>query len=653
MAGKKISDLVINPDAEADYTREAFIHAAQDGGDVWARLTQVLGVSYDPATRRLFGAGGWSVTLPIARSAKPEISELGVSGLISSADQAKLDGRPESMAVDQDANALTTRGASYRRDGDSGSPTNLPSSVYGILRVVGRAADRLIQYYDEVGSSGTGRLWRRTGNTDGFSQWRSFLMSGDGVAIRDALGGLTGDNRLDAAAIKNLESTIISVLASMDVTARGEFLVALTAGMVEPGDVLMLNAEGTGLTGLGVSIEDVASQQDVLAGTDIDKAVTAEAAGGFDVVRTIPYAATLTIDFTGDTPVWGAENVIPATGAAALQAATFPWYMKGRDFTVRFVRASGSGAITLQDAEGGATVEYRDGLSAGDMPELGPVPGDWVELRGQVLDTGSWCVMDFDARTAGPVDISGGTITTPTGYKVATFTGSGTLTVVNGGLIHGEIVAAGGGAGNPATGTGGMRNTGGGAGEVKYFSGYVSPGIYDVIVGARGELVSTMPGTAGGVSSVFGTIAAGGGGGGGGDTLALSNGQSGGSGGGAAGWSTAPTGGASTAADGGLGHVGGAGGNSATTGNRRGGGGGGAGAAGTAGVASGASGTGGAGVASTCPGISATYAVGGNGSSATPTAPTAPGCGGHGGQGGGGTYGTAGTVGIVHVWIAA
>lgn len=398
--GKKISDLVTNPDVEVDYSGEAYVHAMQEGRDTWGRFSRVFGISYNPATRQLTGAGGWAVTLPFARSAKPELAETGSPGLVSAADQAKLDGRPEPLATDQDANALVTRGASYARDASSGTPINLPSSIYGVLRVFGRAANRLVQYYDEVGSSGTGWLWRRTQNDDGWTAWRRFIMSDDGASIRDALAALPEDNRLDAAALKNLRTTVVSLLTGMDAAARGQFMADMARDMIPPGGVWMTSEDGTGLVGLGLSVEDVASQQDILIGTDTEKVVTAAAIGGLIIPREIAYAATLDVDFAGETPVWSFENLISCTGALTLRANLFPEWMEGKEFTVRVIRASGSGAITLADKSGGASVEYRDNLSASDLPPLGTDAGDWVEVRGKITGETVWCVMAFASGQA-------------------------------------------------------------------------------------------------------------------------------------------------------------------------------------------------------------------------------------------------------------
>ena len=265
--------------------------------------------------------------------------------------------------------------------------------------------------------------------------------------------------------------------------------------------------------------------------------------------------------------------------------------------------------------------------------------------------------VDIGALERPNINISGGTITTPEGFKVASFTSSGSLTVTGEGWLNYEIVGAGGGAGNVSTGSGGMRCPGGGAGEIKRGSVWLTAGTYSIVVGAGGGITGSQPGSDGGASSAFGVTAGGGGGGGGGGSSALSNGRPGGSGGGAAGWDgIAPgTGGASTAAAGGLGYAGGDGGGTVTADNRRGGGGGGAGGAGAAGVISTYDGgAGGAGVASTCPGVSATYAVGGNAyRGSAPSAPTAPGSGGHAGVGAGGAAkGTAGVAGIVNCWIS-
>lgn len=469
------------------------------------------------------------------------------------------------------------------------------------------------------------------------------------LARRRAYGGGGGGGIVDG-------TSAAAALASLPASKREELLADLAAGVLEPGDILRLNDAGTGIEGLDTAPVDVATQADVLAGIDTNKALTAEAAGGFHVQRAIPYAPTLTVDFSGDAPVWGARNVVPdVSGAVVLQADTFPEYTGEREFGVRFVRASGSGAITLQDNEYGTTVEYRDGLTAGDMPELSAVPGDWVEVRGKVIGTDSWCVMGFASRTAAQIDISGGTITTPEGFKVATFTESGTLTVTGGGTLNYELAAGGGAAGNGSAGAGGSRNPGGGAGDVLRGSIVIGPGTYAVEIGAGGVVMSGQPGGDGEATTALGLTAAGGGGGGGGGSAALADGRPGGSGSGAAGWGDTfrGTGGASTAN--GLGNAGGNGGGSATTTNRRGGGGGGAGGAGAAGVASTFDGgQGGTGSASIAPGVSATYAVGGDAyRGAAPSAPTAPGSGGHGGAGAGGANGTDGVAGIAHFWISA
>lgn len=63
-----------------------------------------------------------------------------------------------------------------------------------------------------------------------------------------------------------------------------------------------------------------------------------------------PPPATLTVDFSGDIPLWGLENIVPdVADALALEAASFPSYMVGGEFSVRFIRASGTGNITIQD----------------------------------------------------------------------------------------------------------------------------------------------------------------------------------------------------------------------------------------------------------------------------------------------------------------
>ena len=99
-------------------------------------------------------------------------------------------------------------------------------------------------------------------------------------------------------------------------------------------------------------------------------------------------------------------------------------------------------------------------------------------------------------------------------YKVHKFTGNGTLTVTNSGMIEYIIVGGGGGGATRHAGAGG------GGGVLQGFM-FVAPGDYDVVIGAGGSPPYTTvqaagnhgPGTPGNPSTFAGLTAFGGGGG--------------------------------------------------------------------------------------------------------------------------------------------
>lgn len=228
--------------------------------------------------------------------------------------------------------------------------------------------------------------------------------------------------------------------------------------------------------------------------------------------------------------------------------------------------------------------------------------------------------------SAGGFSATGGTVTDVGGYRIHTFTTSGTFTVTGTGTVD-VLVVAGGGSGGTS------RGGGGGAGGVIVSPGYsVSTGAISVTVGAGG----TAPGSGGngnnGTNSVFSTLTAIGGGGGAGAVGSPGTGEAagnaGGSGGGTTGFITGTPPGKTTVAGGaatsGQGTAGGRGisDNSTYIG---GGGGGGAGTGGTAadGHVTGdpfgynpSSGYGGDGISNSYSGSAVYYGGGGGGGSA-------------------------------------
>ncbi|MGA8848646.1 MAG: glycine-rich domain-containing protein, partial [Dehalococcoidia bacterium] len=238
------------------------------------------------------------------------------------------------------------------------------------------------------------------------------------------------------------------------------------------------------------------------------------------------------------------------------------------------------------------------------------------------------------------INATGGTITEVGGYRIHTFTSSGTFNIISGaGNVEYLIVAGGGGGGgvrNTNTGGGG----GGGAGGALTGNVSVSTGSYTVTVGSGGAggVGGSSQGGSGGSSSFAGVSAAGGGGGASG--YVTNDGVAGGSGGGGR---MDGSGGSGTS---GQGYAGGNGAGAGSDGYYGAGGGGGATATGANGYYNNNGGNGGNGLTSTISGSSVTYGGGGGGGAYETTGAT----GGSGGAGGGGSApnsrgaGTSGTA---------
>jgi len=236
------------------------------------------------------------------------------------------------------------------------------------------------------------------------------------------------------------------------------------------------------------------------------------------------------------------------------------------------------------------------------------------------IDDRSYQIENFNAY--------GGTITESGGYRIHTFTGSGTFGVTKGSKYVEYLVVAGGGGGG--AGNGAEGGGGGGAGGMLTGAAVVTTAtIASVVVGAGGAGGASQGanGGVGSASSAIGISASGGGLG-----TATGTGGAGGSGGGAG--RTGLNGGAGVA---GQGNAGGGFGAGTGMGWYAGGGGGGKAAVGAkGGYATG--GAGGAGLASAISGTSKNYAGGGGGGSGG--AAGAAGTTSAGGIGGGGNGGS-------------
>lgn len=317
----------------------------------------------------------------------------------------------------------------------------------------------------------------------------------------------------------------------------------------------------------------------------------------------------LELDLPYQTSVNAANNI-------ALQLATALSTPRARVQSVTFLaqhsEAFLEAAMALEPGDRIAITEDATGLS-GDLftinsvrLELRPSGHLWCTwgLRPWGLDPW-WTTPTFSA--------TGGTITDISGFRVHTFTSSGTFTVSGGETPTTVDVLLVGGGGPGGDDLGG----GGGGGGVRQGTASVTTGAYAVVVGAGGTTSTGSPSTA------FGLTAHGGGTGG-------NNGEAGGAGGsGGGGGADSASGGAGTTDEG---YAGGRGGPE----DEAGGGGGGAGARGGNGSFPGQGGNGGAGRSSSITGTLTYYGGGGGGDGYSDP--------GGGGLGGGGDAGSAGTA---------
>ena len=136
---------------------------------------------------------------------------------------------------------------------------------------------------------------------------------------------------------------------------------------------------------------------------------------------------------------------------------------------------------------------------------------------------------DSTATISSPIVATGGTIMDVSGYRIHTFTSSGTFTVTSGTSDVEVLVVAGGGGGGGSVGYSG----GGGGGGVVTSTKNISVGATTVTVGSGGAV------GANGANSSFGAITSIGGGAG----NTAGNGSNGGSGGGGGGAGTTGVGG--------------------------------------------------------------------------------------------------------------
>jgi hypothetical protein len=190
---------------------------------------------------------------------------------------------------------------------------------------------------------------------------------------------------------------------------------------------------------------------------------------------------------------------------------------------------------------------YTNAMPAGWSGTVTPQGGSGIsfipESRSYTNLTESISDADFQMAESGFPPVvgiaTGAAVADVEGYRIHTFTNSGTFEVLSGGRVEVLVIAGGGGGGKAEPNPSGDGAGGGGAGGVVYTSAYfVSSGVVDVVVGSGGSgSTATASRGANGGNSVFHALIAIGGGGGGSDNddaTGINMGADGGSGGGAA-----------------------------------------------------------------------------------------------------------------------
>ena len=332
---------------------------------------------------------------------------------------------------------------------------------------------------------------------------------------------------------------------------------------------------------------------------------------------------------------WVINNVVPtSTGGTVTISAVNEGSSASYDVDTNFTFTAGStfSAYSLLSGSlpSGLSFNTSTGVISGTMGLVASNTAYSFTIRGTDTDGDiadqnySWSIINV------PLSATGGTVTTYSGYKVHTFTSSGTITFNKSGSVD-VLVVAGGGGGGESIGGGG-----GGGGFIASTAVSVTTGSHTVTIGnggaghTGGGASPTAPAASGGNSSALSLVAIGGGGGGSRHT----NGVSGGSGGGAGGQGgVSQYGGSGTSGQGFKG-----GDTPANVGDgQNGAGGGGAGVA-AANISTPIKPNGASGIQNSFDGTTYWYAGGGGGNSHTNSSAIGAGNGGNGGGGGAGQY---------------
>ena len=375
------------------------------------------------------------------------------------------------------------------------------------------------------------------------------------------------------------------------------------SGIISGGTAITITGSGF-IAGVEVLVGGAAASVTGVAGSQITATTPVSAStGAKDVKITNTDGQYCVATFTYN-PLPTITNVSPASGT------------QGTVITI-----TGTGFAAGAGVKIGADAATVTGVTATQITAAAPASSASGARTVTVTNSDNGSVVNSSPGFTYKIYATGGTVTSVGGYRIHTFTGSGTFIVVTGGDVE-YLLAAGGGSG-------GHRHAGGGGGGGVLTGNYAATAqSYPITIGTGGA--NPFPngyqrGDNGLNTTALGFTAIGGGGGG-----SANQGTSGGSGGG----NGEQTAGAGAAGTSGQGHDGGA--SKASYGGA--GGGGGAGAAGGAGCLTyGVPGNGGDGIQSSISGSAVYYGGGGGGGGYQLTNTST---GGLGGGGAGGNYQT-------------
>lgn len=206
------------------------------------------------------------------------------------------------------------------------------------------------------------------------------------TAVRDSLGTLVAENRLDQSKIKGFTSSNFGALVQQAIIAA----IGGVAGQVL-GQIALVNGVLQFTAGASSPISQ-AKLAEYLTGTNANLLVSVGTARYMGKIRTKAYSATMTLRLDGKRIMDGDDHdsdglstkVIDVSGNVALNFQDIHAGLEGEGWRVRLVsNTAGARTISVATANG-ITVELAPGVT---IPSLGANVGDAVDIVGTVVSS--------------------------------------------------------------------------------------------------------------------------------------------------------------------------------------------------------------------------------------------------------------------------